>query len=79
MATKFYKEEVDCNRVERTEMRREMYCVRDRLDFALYELYGVKERVSSLERENFFIKRIVFLLIIGYCILIGFIIRLYLD
>ena len=71
------RQESQNNRFERSEMRHEMFIVRGNLDIAFQDIFNLKNRTSSLERENISLWRIIYALIIGYVFILIVIIYLY--
>ena len=70
LSAKLLREESHENRLERCEMRHEMFIVNGNLDLALKEIFVLKGRTSSLESENKNLWRSIYALVIGYIFLL---------
>ena len=67
MSLKYYKEEVDGNRTERSEMRKEMYRLNQNLVRTLLQVLELKQEIFILQNENLYMK----LMIIYLCHIIS--------
>ena len=67
MSLKYYKEEVDGDRTERSEMRKEMYRLNQNLVRTLLQVLELKQEIFIPQNENLYMK----LMIIYLCYIIS--------